>query len=466
MLKLFSIVILASYLLCIDAKCDNACSGHGTCTTDDVCQCYDNFGSGLSHDTGDCSDRICPYEIAWVDNPNVLGQFHKYMECAGKGVCDRTTGECACFEGFEGKGCARAACPNACSGHGICDYIEDLTYGATWNDYTDMTSSTSQNVGSVSLFSDFAKTFPYTLWDKTKSRRCTCDATYGDLDCSKRLCPYGTDVLDTKDDTFYGLSEQKYQEQTILLASLSSSISDLASKSFALTFKSRLNETFTTIPIVIDLSIPGNFANDIKLALMTLPNGVIDGVSVVVDNNEGANSASINQINDLYNTGLSAGGSNPKDTVYFTQDGTARGNDGSWSASNPNHIKMSGQNRPLINVGSVSSASNNHRRLTLKAAAAYLTIKIRFTGSAVQGPQHLLIVEDYLCGDGCTPKLTGLPLETRQTQNIWSTIVEVTQSDYNSFECGRRGKCDYTTGLCQCFAGYIGDNCNTLTTLV
>jgi hypothetical protein len=44
-------------------RCDNACSGHGFCMTDDVCDCYDNFGVGMSMDSGDCSDMICPFEI-------------------------------------------------------------------------------------------------------------------------------------------------------------------------------------------------------------------------------------------------------------------------------------------------------------------------------------------------------------------------------------------------------------------
>merc|ERR1712188_365192 len=109
--------------------------------------------------------------------------------------------------------------------------------------------------------------------------------------------------------------------------------------------------------------------------------------------------------------------------------------------------------------------ANNHRR-RLAADNGLVTLKIGFTGPSVQGPQHLLVVEDYECGDGCTPRLTGMPLETRETSNYWSTVVEVTKSDFNSYECGRRGRCDYSTGLCSCFAGYVGDNCNTLTTLV
>lgn len=423
----------------VNARCDNQCSGHGTCMTDDVCQCYDNFGSGLSHDSGDCSDRICPFEIAWVDTPNAYGRFHKYMECAGKGVCDRSTGECQCFDGFEGKGCARAACPNSCSGHGNCEYIEDLTYGATWNDHVDTTNATTTAMGTVAGFSDDSKSYKYNLWDKTKSRKCVCDAAYGDLDCSKRLCPYGTDVLDTKDDTYLGLEAQKHQEQTILLASLTGDFDGFDTKTFALTFKSQLNETFTTTPIKINTASGlADTENDIKLSLLKLPNGVIDGVTVKVDLVKSDTLEGLLKTLGTYTT--------PKSIVRGANVG-------------PNNIFMGGNDRTVLWSGV------NHRRLTV-TDTAYMVIKIRFTGSSVQGPQNFLIVEDYLCGDGCTPKLTGLPVETRQTMAIWSSIVEITKSDYNSYECGRRGKCDYASGLCQCFAGYIGDNCNTLTTLV
>jgi len=702
MAKLLRFGILASLAAYASAKCDNQCSGHGTCMTDDVCQCYDNFGSGLSHDSGDCSDRICPFEVAWVDHPDVAGHHHKYMECAGKGICDRSTGECSCFEGYEGKGCQRSACPNDCSGHGRCDYIEDLPYGSTWNDWVDpwvdensanslMTSRTQ------SLFSDDAKMFEYHLWDKSKSRKCVCDATYGDLDCSKRLCPYGTDVLDTKDDTYYGLDEQKYQEQTILLSSLSGNFDQLASKSFALTFTSRLNETFTTVPIALSGSTDViDLQNDIKLALLKLPNGVIDGVKVAVDYIEaaelyklvsdnlfpsitftattvagngttGADSmTTIATVTNAQTGKLAVGcslsgdmvprvspttitafgniGGEDKGTMVLDGSGTAvyggsgvdidattfkvdtcsitsstivltdtpspaaiaedtwvsipacgisaaqvnadtsdanlvlKGGvkptiavangtasevyqlpftctlngqviarfgmtltDGSGTAhgdidefivgygglvpgcivagtdiaanstlatftvanawtsqqmfsvvtskpftcaqyylpgthqfTTPNGIArgqvydysgnyIGGQDAAVLPKIDASNPVNHRRRLS---NSPLLSIKIGFSGPSVQGPQHLLIVEDYKCDAGCTPKLTGMPLETRQTSSYWSTIVELTKSDFNSYECGRRGKCDYATGLCQCFAGYVGDNCNTLTTLV
>jgi hypothetical protein len=92
-------------------------------------------------------------------------------------------------------------------------------------------------------------------------------------------------------------------------------------------------------------------------------------------------------------------------------------------------------------------------------------IEIVFTGEAVQGPQNLLMVEDLLCEEGCTPKLTGLRLQYK-TSYLQSNITETISADLNSYECGRRGRCDYTSGLCDCFEGYTGENCNTQTTLV
>jgi len=368
-----SFLSLLFLFVSVNARCDNQCSGHGTCMTDDVCKCYDNWGLGISMDSGDCSDRICPFELSWVDTPTKSGGHHKYAECAGRGICDRTTAECQCFDGYEGKACQRASCPNDCSGHGTCEYIDDMKFAATWNDYTNK------------YFHDEAISFPYHSWDSRKTRGCVCDAKYGDFDCSKKLCPYGTDVLDTRDNLD---RSARYQVQQIIFVANDNSAGavKLQRESFALTFTSRLNETFTTIPIVFDYNNIPDFVHDIQLALLNLPNRVIDGITVAAKK--------------LYNSDISQ-----------------------------------------------------------------VSVNITFTGSSVQGPQHLIIVEDYECANGCTPKITGLDLQTRRAMKS-SNITEIQLSDFNSYECGRRGKCDYTTGLCACFEGYVGENCNTMTTLV
>jgi len=407
----------------VSAGCDNSCSGHGTCGTNGVCECYDNWGLGLSHNSGDCSERICPYEFAWVDTPDVEGVHHKYAECASKGVCDRDSGACVCFPGYEGKACQRTTCPNQCSGHGQCEYIENMVFAANYWDYvshdatlitkfgnedvdidtgddTYFTAGTDASLAPASYFyADRGKRFMYTTWDKKKTRGCVCDPEYGDVDCSKRMCPFGNDVMDHRMNL---AATQRFQTQRIQFTAVDSVNSAFLGASFALTFKSQLNETFTTSPIKMaaDTAVAQNLLDmsaAIKSALENLPNKVIDSVSVV-------------------STQVTA------------------------------------------------------------APANAVKVDITFDGAHNEGAQHLLNVVSYHCGDGCTPKVDGLVLVPGQhlVREVWKSVIvgspeegrDWHTADFNSYECGRRGKCDYDSGVCECFEGYTGIACNTISALV
>jgi len=157
---------------------------------------------------------------------------------------------------------------------------------------------------------------------------------------------------------------QVYQTQVITLKPVGGVGAQLGN-TFALTFKSRLNETFTTIPIAYygDTTVSPTSAGyldlerDVKTALESLPNRVIDAVTV-------------------------------------------------------------------------SSATDGSTTTTLT---------IQFTGDHVQGKQHLLTVRAYKCGDGCTPKLTGLELLPAVSGSTGTAVVkETVAADFNSYECGRR----------------------------
>jgi len=296
-----------------------------------------------------------------------------------------------------------------------------MRYRAVWADYVDVSRSvdvpapfmshshqeredsrdTNGNTSRYtyypeSTFRSLPAKIPFHDWDLHKTRGCVCDAQYADIDCSKRMCPYGTDVLDVRDNLFL---DAKYQIQSVSIWESFGDVNSLShyyqqGKTFALTFKSKINETFTTVPISLDYEHLENFETDVRLALISLPNHVVDDVSV----------------------------------------------------------------RATTSAITASEAASEKFHVTV--------LHITFSGNAVQGKQNLLTVESFECQDGCTPKVTGLLLDTKVTTDYHSNITQETASDYHSFECGRRGKCDYGTGLCGCFEGYSGDNCNQQTILV
>jgi len=299
------------------------------------------------------------------------------------------------------------SCPNDCSGHGTCEYIEELTFGSVAGDYFGDQVDTEPTIMSIVKT---AKTFSDTadeMWDFHKSMACKCDPGFIDVDCSRRMCPKANDVMDERLNI---ADEMKYQIQNITLFAAGddgsgneSEIAEFYSKSFALTFTTTLNESFTTRPIMIDAAdgtvtvedVEKTLAKDLTVALKGLPNKVITNVNV--------------------NTTLGY------QTIELT-----------------------------------------------KKDIAFLNIEVEFVGASVMGPQNLLTVEAEKCWDGCTPKITGLDLLSTVSgggQDL-SFVTEKQAADYNNYECGRRGKCDYDKGLCECFEGFTGEACSIQTALV
>ena len=319
---------------------------------------------------GDCSERFCPYELAWVDNPLVDGSTHNYAECANKGTCNRETGECKCFPGYEGKACGRQACPEYCSGHGTCEYMKDLTYGETYNVYNNGGSLSKSGLGTG------GKKLDDYSWDTERARKCVCDGGWTGLACEKRMCPVGNDIMDVIPD---GYGSYIAQVQTITLYDADDTNSNFAGKSFALQYTTLLNETFVTQPIMWS-TVDSTLETHIKNSLMELPNKVIDEVTVSVDSSVGSNGVVIN---------------------------------------------------------------------------------ITFNGNTVQGAQYPLEVLADTCTEGCTPLITGLTnLRTFHASTLSTVEISTVGTHPNVFECGLRGKCNYATGLCQCYDGYAGDACN------
>jgi hypothetical protein len=150
------------------AYCPNSCSRHGTCRNFGRCTCYSRPGSDEPAWTeNDCSLRTCPKGKAWSDLASGNHEAHAKEECSMAGTCNRKTGECECFSGYEGKACERSLCPNDCNGRGRCVTQEILAYEAS-------------------------KTYSEP-WDAQKEAGCVCDIGARGPDCSLEECATGVD---------------------------------------------------------------------------------------------------------------------------------------------------------------------------------------------------------------------------------------------------------------------------------
>merc|ERR1719379_1127270 len=296
-MKTFLLVALVGLA---SAECPNACSGHGTCGAKDSCSCYQNYQGN------DCSERTCYFGLAHVDSPKgdlnadgmvsgplttvVTGsevypwgtteQFpnananegHFYMECSNKGICDRKSGQCDCFDGYGGTACARASCPNDCSGHGTCESIKELaemkSYDTTAHDVP--TTRVAGSSAHHSFDSAIEESYSYNLWDQDKTMGCKCDPVYYGADCSLKKCKYGVDPL------FYDHEGVIRQTTVVHVGSKGkpranqATLDDLQG-SFKIVFYDVFGEKYVTKSI----AARGATAETVKLALQALPNGVI-----------------------------------------------------------------------------------------------------------------------------------------------------------------------------------------------
>ena len=145
-----------------------SCNGHGTCNElTATCTCMVGWGAASDNSlytAPDCSTRACPSDKAWADIPTAANTAHALVECSNAGLCDRSTGTCACFAGFEGDACQRTQCPNACSGHGQCVPLKQAAK---------MTHAVPPST--VSHYTGYEDT---TQWDSEKIYTCVCDSSW------------------------------------------------------------------------------------------------------------------------------------------------------------------------------------------------------------------------------------------------------------------------------------------------
>ena len=194
------------------------------------------------------NDAIYPFGTTeqfpsmYDSDQNVMtNSAHYYRECSNKGICDRGSGLCACFDGYSGSACQYASCPVSngavCSGHGQCLDIKTLA---------------ALDSGNV-----------YNLWDEHSTLGCKCDAGFSGADCSLKTCKTGADPL------YYDeFANVRYSNWTVQF--YTTSANEYVYGNYSLIFTDASGEDWQTAPIDINANCLA-----ITTALESLPNNVI-----------------------------------------------------------------------------------------------------------------------------------------------------------------------------------------------
>lgn len=123
------------------------CNAHGRCDAlTKTCECNEGYGASTditNYRSPDCSLRVwslnaspgialmlagiltrkcclagaagtCPAGPSWGGIPTSATTSHAKAECSDAGVCDRSTGTCMCYYGYEGSACQRSTLAGCC----------------------------------------------------------------------------------------------------------------------------------------------------------------------------------------------------------------------------------------------------------------------------------------------------------------------------------------------------------------
>jgi hypothetical protein len=380
------------------------CNGHGVCSGNPNfrCTCYDGWMNG------ECSQRTCPYGIAWFDEATGTNKAHAMAECSSQGICDRQKGECTCAKGFEGQACERLSCPKGgddkivCSGFGDCVSLAE--------------AALRRKVEGAAAPTSYGNTLgKAATWDANKIYGCMCNSyryigrsDYLNYDCSLRGCPYGDNPKSAPETD---------EIQVVKCIGTGGT--------FQLTFR---GETTGAIPYnAVDegsfLKLSGtatittgsnSVTTSANLASSLAQNDVVQIETYFAWRNYTVNSVSSNSITFTEPVGLRAG-----------------------TSRNIFKVVPSIRNKleELESIGNVRVSLTTLTNGAPQACAASPGVEMRIT---------------FLSQNGDVPPLSATTASLTGT-SAGITIFEKTKGTTEDIICANQGLCNYETGLCNCF---------------
>lgn len=413
--------------------CPNMCNGHGHCdNADRECECFDGYMGG------DCSEYICPFGAAWVDQAIGVDNAHNEAECSNKGTCDRSTGVCSC-EGdrFEGQACERRSCPMDCNGRGVCMSMKNFA------------EEKDAGVGTVYSYES--------IWDSGMMFGCKCDDGFFGPDCSLRDCPTGDDPLTGTSSDPDG---KEYNERQTVECKATDG-------TFTLTFRG-----FTTANIPYDAS-----EDELKAFLEALPSissDYSDGVTVTYSGSlsqaclSGGNQITVEFLQDfgdlplMVPNGDSLSHFSAATTVTLTVIETVTG------SKEDEYCSVRGLCDITTGVCTCMTnwdTSNGYGVAGRRGDCGYATVSITSCPGEITCSGHGVCegtpTYTCLCSNGWQG--TDCSEMVCPSGKSWFSLPSTSDTAHDTeAECSDMGTCDRASGSCTCMEGYEGSACERM----
>jgi len=499
------------------ADCPNSCSGHGSCGDNNRCLCYANWQNA------DCSERTCPYGTSWssgayaecsdkgsCDRKNGQckcddgygGQDCSRTVCkngcSGHGSCLPSSANsamyyCSCDGGFSGTDCSSRLCPVGD------DPMTKETYvgnsGQLQGDETQRVVVT----GSASIAGSFTLTYtdkyggswttrPMNLYSDTNDHSQELEDLIEKL--PNQVIPDVTVTKVTSSTTVNSydiafLHSANSGDQNLLTCDISGCDLDGCQPRFTGIKKatslsvahSTTAESFRFInsQVVIDTATAAANTNGITMLATSLTfasggvtagdHGKLLGVLDIGDSFQIVEGGTVNANYGVMTvTGMSAK-DHATPSVTFTHVGGGSTTDLANAATGlritkkSNTIMLAGLSSfttasstfaTALSVGDkIAFSGTNHNDKTFTVASVSSSkLSIRVSGEAVV---------DETQATGSTIVASQITAQSGHS----CVVSEQVKGTKESEVCSSRGVCDGDTGLCTCFSGYTGENCDS-----
>jgi len=323
--------------------------------------------------------------------------------------------------------------------------------------------------------------FEYRLWDADKHQTCVCDPGYTGNDCSQRVCPMGDDPL-TTDNSMCGNLPCTNEVQGF---TITGTVANDA-KNYRIRFRHFTGEEFLTRTFALNTDTTSATkmaanAAAIESALESLPSNVTGQVTV---SSAGDGTATPNVRLLVTFTVLS--GNVPELVVE-----RAPINPGGSLVAQPAQPVHVFSSLPTITGGTTTvsatlfpQAADGFRKAQFSSSAA-VTITastdaaiLTAINDALQGASNGVAALTYTAGtssisiDVTSGKVTlvmpnknfgavavRLTFTTGATTATRDAVLDTKDGNKEFKVCSDRGICNFDTGLCKCFPGYVGAAC-------